>query len=710
MSSNTPSKNTIESWRVLTYEIAIGVVFLIFVVRLFDFQILQGAEFLTEAEINRTETINLPTSRGNIYDRNGVILARNAPAYNVVITPAQLPDDTGEIQEIFRAVAELVDVPVNLGEINDETPFSPCISEHGINQIVTYGETTNPFRAVEIKCDIDETTAMIIQEKSVDLPGVGIEVQSVREYPTGSLTAALIGFLGPIPADSSAAFEALGFITDRDKIGYAGIEVQFQDLLGGRNGLREVEVDVAGQILRDISPPIPAIPGQNIYLTIDTRLQDAATEIVNKELDFWNEFYGRENKYLSSNAVVIAINPQTGEILTMVSVPTYENNRFARVIPLYYYEQLIADLRLPLFNHAISAAHPPGSIFKLITATGALNEGAITADQIILTPGEIVLEEKFFAGDFNRTPINFVDWVNRNGEQPEGFGSLDFVSAIARSSNVYFYKVGGGYQDEVPDGLGICDLKAYANALGVERLTGIELPGETVGLIPDPRWKRTVQGENWSTGDTYLASVGQGFLSVTPMQMLMVAATIANDGRMMQPTIVREIVDGEGNVTQPFAPDLVWDTTIDPVVEDFVQYVSGTGACQGTGIWKTIAPYVFETVQQGMRLAVTENPGSRGGTDPGGTLWRSFQNFPIAAAGKTGTAEYCDAFARTQNRCVRGQWPSHAWTLAYAPFDNPEIAVVAFVYNGTEGATVAGPIAAQVIKAYFELKALNTTP
>lgn len=709
MSSNVPSKNAVEPWRVLIYEIGIGLVFLIFVVRLFTFQVLDSAEFLAEAEVNRTETINIPTSRGNIYDRNGVVLARNTPSYNVVITPAFLPDDTGEIQEIFRAVSDLIDVPVNLGEINDETPFSPCISEHGIDQIVTYGDNTNPFRAVEIKCDVDETTARIIQERSVDWPGVSIETKSVREYPTGYLTAALIGFLGPIPADSSAEFEALGFVTDRDKIGYAGIEVQFQDLLGGRNGLREVEVDVAGQILRDISPPVAPTPGDNIYLTIDTRLQNAATEIVQQELDYWNKRYiDQQGKILSTNAVAIAMNPQTGEILAMVSEPSYENNRFARQIPIYYYEQLIADQRLPLFNHAISASHPPGSVFKLVTATGALNEGAITADQIVLTPGEIFLEEKFFAGDFNRTPINFVDWVNRNGEQPEGFVALDFVNAIARSSNVYFYKVGGGYQDEVPEGLGICGLKAYAHALGYERLTGIELPGEAVGEIPDPRWKRTVQGENWSTGDTYLASVGQGFLSVTPLQMLVAAATIANDGRMMRPTVVREIVDGEGNVVQPFAPDLVWDTTIDPVVEDFVQYVSGTGACQGTGIWKTIDPYVLQTVQQGMRMAVTEGRGTRGGTDPGGTLNFQFGSYPIAVAGKTGTAEYCDNFARTQGRCVRGQWPSHAWTVAYAPYDNPEIVVVAFVYNGTEGSSVAAPIVKRVIDAYFQLKALNT--
>jgi penicillin-binding protein 2 len=243
------------------YMVAIGLIFLLFVWRLFDYQILQGADFIAEAEINRTEEINIPTSRGNIYDRNGVVLARNVPSYNVVITPAQLPDDDGEIQEIFRELSALIDVPVNLGVIDQITPFFPCISEHGINQIATYGETTNPFRPVEIKCDIDGTTAMIIQENSMDWPGVGIQVESVREYPTGEITATIIGFLGPIPADSRQLFEDLGFVTGRDKIGYAGIELQYQDELGGRNGLREVEVDVAGQILRDVSPPIASVPG-----------------------------------------------------------------------------------------------------------------------------------------------------------------------------------------------------------------------------------------------------------------------------------------------------------------------------------------------------------------------------------------------------------------------------------------------------------------
>lgn len=379
----------------------------------------------------------------------------------------------------------------------------------------------------------------------------------------------------------------------------------------------------------------------------------------------------------------------------MVSIPTYENNRFARAVPPYYYEQLISDLAKPFLNHGISAEHPPGSVFKLPTAVGSLNEGVIIPGQIVKTPGKITVEEKFFTADFGNTR-EFVDWVYRNGQNPAGFGELDIIGCIQNSSNVCFYKLGGGFGDEIPDGLGICRLKAYAQALGYGDFTGIELPGDQEGLLPDPQWKRIFQGENWSTGDTYIASVGQGYVLSTPLQVLLSAATIANDGKRMRPTIIREIIDGEGNIQKAFQPEMLYDLTQDPVVTEYVQYVAGSGGCQETGNKLTIEPWVFSTVKQGMRQAVLQ-----------GTLEDQFEDFTIAAAGKTGTAEYCDPFAQEKNLCIPGSWPTHAWTVGFAPFDNPEIAVVAFVYNGGEGASVAGPIVEKILQAYFEIKALE---
>ncbi|HQU37757.1 MAG TPA: penicillin-binding transpeptidase domain-containing protein, partial [Anaerolineales bacterium] len=455
--------------------------------------------------------------------------------------------------------------------------------------------------------------------------------------------------------------------------------------------------------------------------------------------------------HLISSGVVIAMNPKTGEILAMVSYPTYENNRFARFIPGYYYEQLAQDPRHPLVNNAISAELAPGSTFKLSTATGAFNEGVIQVGQIVETPGRLLLCERFRPTDpcTDRNSRPFVDWnYERNGVINEaGFGSLDFFRCIAYSSNVCFYKLGGGFEDEIKEGLGIFRLGEYARALGYGARSGIQLPGEEDGLVPSPQWKRINTGENWSTGDTYIASVGQGYVLGTPLQVLMSGATIANRGKLMQPTLVREVQDGEGHVVplwfdpetffiyeqrtttdadgrervvwvnmadetkifplppagsyqiSPFTPNVKWDATVEPIINE---WSCEAGYCDLTGNTKTILPATIEAVRTGTRMAVTE--------DPLGTLHRVFTEFypiPIAVAGKTGTAEYCDDVARVLDRCRFGRWPTHAWTLSYAPFDDPEIIVLAFAYNGGEGGSVAAPIVARVLQAYFELKAID---
>ena len=475
------------------------------------------------------------------------------------------------------------------------------------------------------------------------------------------------------------------------------------------------------------------------------------------------------------------MNPKTGEILAMVSYPTYENNRMARFIPSYYYNQLVQDPAKPMLNHAVSDQFPPGSVFKLSTATGALNEGVVSLSQIIQAPGQLVLTESFSPNDpGNERP--FVDW------NAAGFGTIDFLHCIAYSSNVCFYKLGGGYKDEIKQGLGIERLREYARALGYDQKSNIELLGEAPGLIPSPRWKRINRGENWSTGDTYIASVGQGYVLATPLQVLESAATIAANGKHVQPTLVREITDSNGkpltiwrdadgdlyhqcsakdkngqlasgwcdtafgisnqilfNVCQkkndldatvqgtpvqgatisgwcgtdekgdavfrsgawqisPFVGHNQWDITTDPVIND---YQCDGPYCQSTGLTKSVSANVVEKIQEGMRLVVT--------SEPTGTLNAVFSGrteefstpFDIPIAGKTGTAEYCDNVAQAANRCQFGSWPTHAWTVAYGPFDNPEIVVVAFAYNGGEGASVAAPIVRRVLEAYFELKSID---
>ena len=751
MNSQTTNKFQVQPWRVfIVYGIIVAVVGVLSY-RLLSLQVFDRQVWMEQAIENFETNISDPAPRGIIYDRNRYILARNVASYNVVITPAGLPDDDADIQNIYRELSSLIDVPVG-GPVTDESLdqaklFAACVPGPPIADMVALGDSLAPYTPVRIKCNIGEEQARVIRERSVDWPGVDVEIEPIREYPTGSLTANVVGFLGPIYESVKDSYEARDFVTNRDKIGYAGVETSLDDILLGENGLRVVQVDVAGQVLRNLEPPMPSVAGNNVVLTIDTRLQKVAEAALIEEINYWNTFVSTTR---ISSGVVIAMNPKTGEILAMVSYPTFENNRMARFIPGYYYDQLSEDPRRPLVNNAISAEFPPGSVFKLSTATGAFNEDVVGPDDIISAPGKLTLCERFRPNEpctaLNTRP--FVDWIyERNGViNEEGFGPLDFFHCIAYSSNVCFYKLGGGFEDEIREGLGIFRLGEYAKALGYGERSGIQLPGEEDGLIPTPQWKRINTGENWSTGDTYIASVGQGYVLGTPLQVLMSGATIANRGKLMQPTVVREVQDAEGRVIpvwfdpvdfkiyevrdlpdeigdivpmwvnmadpeeihlrppegsyqiSPFTPNMKWDITTTPRIQIFDCEV---GYCDQTGKFKIVKPSTVEAVRTGTRLAVT---------DSRGTLYKIFNtDYPItiAVAGKTGTAEYCDDVARKAQQCQFGSWPTHAWTLGYAPYDDPEIIVMAFLYHGGEGGTVAAPVVARVLQAYYELKSID---
>jgi penicillin-binding protein 2 len=719
-SGSMPRPVRFETWRLAIIYIVAALVFIGLLFRLVNLQVIEGSAWTASAVDNYTYEVNVPAARGIIYDRNGYILARNLASYNVVITPADLPDDDSDIQNIYRELSELIDVPVG-GPVTDKSLaeaklFAACVPGPGIGQLVALQDTLAPYSPVKVKCNVSEDVARKVEEKSIDWPGVKVEIDPIRDYPTGSLTSNLVGFLGPIPASLEEVYKAKKFVPNRDKVGYSGVEDSLQDILAGKNGSRVVQIDVAGQELRNLEPPIPALPGNNVYLTIDTRLQSVAEASLKQEINFWNTYFGTLR---ISSGVVIAMNPKTGEILAMVSYPSYENNRFARFIPAYYYEQLSQDPRHPLLNNAISAEFPPGSVFKLSTATGAFNEGIVDLNTIVDAPGKLDLCEKFNPNDpcnsLNTRP--FVDHIFE--KKPEGFGPISFLQCIAFSSNVCFYKLGGGYEKEIKQGgLGIERLGEYARALGYDRASGIELKGEANGLIPSPQWKRINTGENWSTGDTYIASVGQGYVLATPLQILMSGATIANNGKLMQPTIVRNITDGDGKAVEvwfnpkdltattfqtpgsyqisPFTPNLKWDVTVKSIIKG---YSCDDGYCSLNDDLKIIQPESVAAVRAGTRLAVT--------APLFGTLHSVFNDFPIAVAGKTGTAEYCDDVARKAQQCDFGKWPTHSWTLAYAPYEDPEIIVLAFAYHGGEGASVAAPIVSRVIEAYFELKAID---
>ncbi|MEJ2012673.1 MAG: penicillin-binding protein 2 [Anaerolineales bacterium] len=709
----------VQNDRLIVTYLIIGIAVLIYVGRLFNLQILQGSDFLAQAEENRLSEVNIPAPRGVIYDRNGVQLVTNTPAFRVSITPALLPDSEAEQQAIFKRISALTGVPADTSIEEFTLPESGCIDPElnvGIQQFVARADTYQPYKSWPIACDISETVARVLREEQVDLPGVQVETVPVREYATGELTAQLIGYMGPIPATLEEYYANLGFVPARDKVGYAGIEVGpdgiYQEILAGRNGLRDVERDVAGQELRDVGTFNQPQPGNSLRLSLDTRLQAAAEAALANRIEFINRVAGEER---SPMGAVIAMNPQTGEILAMVSLPSYDNNRF-----LELYNQLLENERgSPLTNHAISSEFAPGSTFKLVTATGALNEGVITPEQKLDDPGKITITNKYFPTDPGKSK-DFVCW------KEDGHGEVDFVHGIAWSCNVYFYKIGGGYPGQVEGGgLGVSGVNTYAPALGYGAPLGIDLPGEADGLIPDEDWKRINLGENWSTGDTYNTVVGQGFVGATPLQVLSSVSTIANGGKVMWPHIVTEVLDGEGNTVQRYEPCVLWDIaddvltpsseiaadcpTMPAVLRDLVRSSRQDLPLSPEGFPTPdvlVSPEVIDYVQQGMRLVVADSDGTAhdyariGAENPSDAE-------TISSAGKTGTGEFCDQFVYNRGLCIPGEFPTHAWYAAYAPFDNPEIAIVAFVYYGGEGAVTSGPIVKQVLEAYFEIKAID---
>ncbi|MHB8088320.1 MAG: penicillin-binding protein 2 [Anaerolineaceae bacterium] len=684
MRSDKKIEKGLEPWRFNAIYILLGLILVVYVIRLFSLQIINGKDYLAQSEENRLTGVSVSTTRGNIYDRNGTVLAQNVASFDIVITPAYLPTDPGTMEDVFRQLSELINVPVTNGVINDTTVkyFTPCQTDFGIKEIYYIGDTNEPFSPVKVKCNVSQEIAMTIREKENEWQGVGVAVQQVRQYPTGNLTSEVVGFLGPITAEDEDYYVDRGFVAGTDKIGFAGTERELNDILMGKNGTRLIEVDNAGKEIRDVEPPVEAVPGNSVTLTIDSRLQSAARTALIAEIEYWNTYLGRIQ---SQNGVVIAMNPKTGEILAMVSYPNYENNRLERLIPEYYYNQLSQDPLKPMLNYAIAAEQPPGSVYKIVAAIGALNEKVVTPEQQLECPGTISVIQKFSPNDPG-TPRLYYSYDR------EGHGICDFLKGFRLSDDVYFYKIGGGFNEEVPGtGLGADRLAEYAKALGFDRYTGIELPGEVQGLIPDPTWKRIYRAENWSTGDTYITTIGQGYVLATPLQVLQSFAILANDGKYMQPTIIKDVLDSQGNVIKPFEPTLVWDITKDPLINELDDNNKPTGTKY------TVEPWVVDKVKEAMRLVVVD-----------GTATKAFPNEEIPSAGKTGTAEYCDNVAQLKDLCKPENWPTHSWYVGYAPYDDPEIAVVAFVYNGGEGASVAAPIVGKVLEAYFELKAIDS--
>ncbi len=616
--------------RTLFFRMMVVLCFALIGFRLWDLQVVSSEQYLDAADRNRYRLVPVDAPRGVIYDRVGRLLVRNVPGFCVSIVPGDLPREEEERRLVLERLGELLGMPVD-----SESP-------QGIEQILQEN-TVGTYSPVPIATQVDRQIAFIIEEQHLDLPGVVVSAEPQRYYYDAPLMAHIIGYMGRINSAELEEYIEKGYAPD-DPVGVAGIERTQEAILAGVKGQKHVEVNVFGRETAVISEQPPE-PGHSIYLTIDTEFQRAVEEALRKGMEAADSEVG----------VAIAMDPRTGEILAMVSLPTFDNNLFSGGISFEDFVALNEDPRHPLVNHAVSGQYPPGSTFKIVPAAALLQEGVVTTSTTFECRGTMLLPNRYFPDDMSQAQP-FYCWSK------VGHGRINLVTAIAQSCDIYFYQATGGFMDF--QGLGIERLGQYARMFGFGEPTGVELSGEASGLVPSDRWKRQVYGESWYTGDTYNASIGQGFVLATPLQLLNATAAIANRGTLYRPQIIAQVVDSEGNVVSTLEPDPIRKLQI--------------------------SPENIEVVRRGMRLAVT-----------GGTAWRV--NLPeIEVAAKTGTAEYTKLDEHGQVVMDEfGYLPTHAWFTAFAPYDDPEIVIGIFLDNGGEGSQTAAPVGEEILRAYF---------
>lgn len=476
--------------------------------RLFYLQIANGSQFAILAQSNRTVLQPIVAPRGLIYDRNGTVLVSNVPSWTIKIRPADLP--FSQRDEVIERLARLIGTdPAEIIATIDGNPGSR-------------------FDLVRVAQDVPEATARLISEAGFDLPGVEVVVEARREYPTGPLLSQIIGYTGPVTAEQLPDLRKDGYLPD-DLIGKAGVESTYERDLRGTYGGEAVERDASGRRLQVLETVSEAVPGSSLTLTIDATQQEYAEKALRWGMDTIGMKRG----------VVLAMDPQTGEILAMVSLPTYDNNLFAGGISNTDFKTLLDDPDKPLINHAINAHYPPGSTYKLVAGTGALADGKITASTRVMTKGYLTLGS-----------TRFYEWNRR------GWGPCDLDCGFGHSSDTYFFQLAGM--------LGIDRLGYWANEYGFGAQSGIDLPGEVRGIVPSNQWKLDTAGEPIYPGEVYQAGIGQGYDAVTPLQLANAYAALANGGKLYRPQVVREVVGPDGRVTRPFVPELINQLEVDP--------------------------------------------------------------------------------------------------------------------------------------------------
>lgn len=513
--SSASSEKPGSSWlQTLFYIAALGLFFAI-CLRLFHLQILWGKQNRELADGNRIQVKVIHAPRGVIFDRNGKVLAANAPAFRLVDRP----------KKTFRLISR--------------------------------------EEALEL-------------EVNKNAQATDLEVDNVRTYPLGEKTAHLLGYVGEISEDQLKKAQFNGYKLG-DSVGQSGIEAQYEKILRGKDGGEIIEVDSQGRMVRQlrVNPPVS---GQNIYLNIDSELQQK----------IYDEMASTLKKLGVCCGAAAAVNPQTGEVLALLSFPSFDPNVFTKNRDDNTIAEIFSRSDSPILDRAIGGTYPPGSTFKIVSALAALESGKMTADSVVYDNGYVDLG-----------PFRFTNWYFTGYGKTEG--AVDLVKAIKRSNDIYFYQVGQTIGEEV--------LGNFAKKLMLGAKLGIDLPGEVSGLIPDNNWKQKTFNQPWYPGDTLHMAIGQGFVLTTPLQILGITSFMAADGILYRPQLVQKIVSGD---------ETTWISKPQVLLSNLV------------------SPKFLEPVKEGLSEVPKE----------GGTAWPFF-TFPITTAGKTGTAEFGDPKGRT---------------------------------------------------------------
>lgn len=565
--------------------------------RLWHLQIHEGPYYRDLSENNRTRAVILEPARGLIYDRNGVLLANNVPSFSLYVTLEDVKDRQG----LVSTLARLLDL---------EPDF--------INKKLSAGRGSK-LQPRKIKDRLTLREATIIEAHRLDLPGVMIQVESQRNYPGGAIAAHLLGYVGEISAEQLDKPE-FADLHQGSIVGQYAVEKFYDREVRGRSGQKNVEVDALGHEKRAIVADKP-IAGDDLYLTIDVRLQKLAEELLGED-----------------TGAIVALDPTNGDVLAMASRPTFDPNVLSKELTSKQWVEIVQDEGRPLNNRATQGQYPPGSTFKVVMAAAALETNTMTPSSTVRCAGGYQFGNRLFR-----------DW------KASGHGLVDMTHALVHSCDVYFYTIG--------QRMGIDTIADYAKQFGLGRETGVELPSERVGIVPSTAWKQKAKGQPWFPGETISASIGQGYVTVTPLQMAGVIGTIANNGLAFKPRIVKSVLERDSGLRKDVEPSLRGRLDIKPAT--------------------------LKLIKEALAGVVTEGTGTRA------------KSSLVSIAGKTGTAQTA-ALRTGPEKDIPKKFRDHAWFVAFAPVDEPKIAVAVLAEHMGHGGSAAAPLAKEIIEAHVK--------